>query len=69
MGEIDAHYLAQKYELSGSQIALIIKDTAIRAETRRGKERRILPYDLKYYCLLEKDTMFEYRNKAIGFIQ
>lgn len=67
--EIDANYFAQKYELSGGQIALIIKNAAIRAAARRGKERRILPSDLEYYCVLEKDTMFEYRNKAIGFVQ
>lgn len=67
--EIDTNYFAQQYELSGGQIALIIKNAAIRAAARCGKERRILPADLEHYCRLEEGTMFESRHKAIGFIQ
>ncbi len=67
--KIDIQYLAREYELSGGQIAIIIKNAATRAASRNVKNRRLLLDDLKYYCSLEIDSMFERKKYRIGFKQ
>jgi len=67
---VDLGAMARRYELSGGQIALSAKNAALRAATRRPKERMITQDDLESAVTAELTGAFGHSSKArIGFHQ
>jgi hypothetical protein len=64
--KIDREYLCQKYEFSGAQIALVIKNACLEAVNREGKEKLLTLADLSKYADLEQ-TWTRGFGKSIGF--
>lgn len=64
--DIDVEPLAQKYQFSGAQIALVIQNACIEAISRKGKSKRLGLQDLQKYADLEQPWTNQV-NKTIGF--
>ena len=66
---IDIGKFARQFELTGGQIAVIVKNAAIEVAARSVSDRILYPTDLEKYCRLEADTMFEKNRIRMGFIR
>jgi len=64
--DIDVEPLAQKYQFSGAQIALVVQNACVEAIGRTGKSRRLSQHDLLKYADLEQPWTNQL-NKSIGF--
>ena len=64
--KIDREYLCQKYEFSGAQIALVIKNACGEAVNREGEEKLLTLADLIKYADLEQ-AWTRGLGKSIGF--
>lgn len=64
--DIDVEPLAQKYQFSGAQIALVVQNACIEAIGRTSKSRRLSQHDLLKYADLEQPWTNQL-NKSIGF--
>ena len=64
--EIDVEPLAQKYQFSGAQIALVVQNACVEAIGRTGKSKRLSQHDLLKYADLEQPWTNQL-NKSIGF--
>jgi len=64
--DIDLELLAQKYQFSGAQIALVVQNACVEAIGRRGKSRRLCLNDLLKYADLEQAWSCK-TSKSIGF--
>jgi len=67
VNEIDINHLASRYELSGGQISVVIKNAATEAAGRKGHEKILKQEDLEKFCLLELNSSFENTQKKYGF--
>jgi len=65
--KIDTNYLASRYELSGGQISVVIKNAATEAAGRKGREKILKQEDLGKFCLLELNSSFDNAQKRYGF--
>ncbi len=63
---IDVELLAQRYQFSGAQIALVVQNACIEAINRKGKSKRLCLQDLLKYADLE-EPWGNRVNKSIGF--
>jgi len=68
VNDIDIAALAKRYELSGGQISVIIKNAATEAAGRKSRCRFLKQADLEKYCLLEVASTFGNQSKKYGFI-
>jgi len=68
VNDIDIEDLAKRYELSGGQISVVIKNAATEAAGRQDPDRLLRQADLEKYCLLESESKFEGIVKNYGFI-
>jgi len=68
VAEIDINSLAKRYELSGGQISVVVKNAATESAGRPIKERVLVQGDLEKYCILEMETTFGCDKKKYGFI-
>ena len=64
--DIDVEQLAQKYQFSGAQIALVVQNACVEAIGRTGKSRRLRQHDLLKYADMEQPWANQV-NKSIGF--
>jgi AAA+ superfamily predicted ATPase len=64
--DIDVELLAQRYQFSGAQIAMVVQNACIEAITRNGKSKRLYLQDLLKYADLEEPWGNKV-NKSIGF--
>lgn len=64
--DIDVEPLAQKYQFSGAQIALVVQNACVAAIGRTGKSKRLSQHDLLQYADLEQPWANQV-NKSIGF--
>ncbi len=64
--DIDVEQLAQKYQFSGAQIALVVQNACVEAIGRTGKSKRLRQHDLLKYADLEQPWANQV-NKSIGF--
>jgi len=67
VNEIDINHLASRYELSGGQISVVIKNAATEAAGRKGHNKILEQDDLIKYCQLEINTTFDNCSKKYGF--
>ena len=65
--KIDINHLASRYELSGGQISVVIKNAATEAAGRRGTQKKLFQQDLEKFCLLELKSSFDNTQKKYGF--
>ena len=65
--EIDINYLSSLYKITGGQIAIIVKNAATEAVSRKGKNTVLTLDDLMKYCDIETASMFGSSNMKIGF--
>jgi len=65
--DIDLTSLAKSYSLTGGQIAIIVKNAATEAASRKGKNRTLKQMDLVKYSEIEVASMFESKFQTIGF--
>ncbi|MBN1618861.1 ATP-binding protein [Candidatus Dojkabacteria bacterium] len=65
---IDIASLAKKYELSGGQISIIVKNAATEAAGHPPNKRKLTQSDLEKYCVLESESKFEINKKKYGFL-
>jgi len=63
---IDMELLAQRYQFSGAQIAMVVQNACIEAIARTGKSKRLNLQDLLKYADLEQPWADKV-NKSIGF--
>ena len=63
---IDMELLAQRYQFSGAQIAMVVQNACIEAITRNGKSKRLYLQDLLKYADLEEPWGNKV-CKSIGF--
>jgi hypothetical protein len=68
--DIDPVPLAQRYELTGGQIRMIVANACSEAILRPESDRRLLQSDLKRYIDLERTGQFELHTKPgpMGFV-
>ena len=66
-GIIDVLFLAERFELTGGQIRLAVRNACAEAVSRRGGEKRLTRDDLEKYCRIEYDTAFDRKCNTIGF--
>lgn len=64
--DIDVEQLAQKYQFSGAQIALVVQNACVEAIGRTGKSKRLNLQDLLKYADMEQPWANNVR-KSIGF--
>jgi AAA+ superfamily predicted ATPase len=64
--DIDVELLAQRYQFSGAQIAMVVQNACIEAITRNGKSKRLYLQDLLKYADMEEPWGNKV-NKSIGF--
>ncbi|MDA3813774.1 MAG: ATP-binding protein [Candidatus Cloacimonetes bacterium] len=64
--DIDLTSLSERYNLSGGQIKVIVKNACVEAASRRGAFQKLLQKDLIKYCELEDTSSFG-STKMIGF--
>ena len=64
---INVEFLANRYNLSGGQIKLVIKNACIEAASREGIFQKLLQSDLYKYCEIEDSSSFD-RSKIVGFL-
>lgn len=64
---IDTENLAARYELTGGQILVIVKNAATEAAHRNQRNRILCEHDLLKYCELEIGSNARNFNQAIGF--
>jgi AAA+ superfamily predicted ATPase len=64
--DIDVEWLANRYQFTGAQIALVVRDACIEAIARNGKSKRLYLQDLLKYADLEQPWGNRV-NKSIGF--
>jgi len=65
--QIDINHLASRYELSGGQIAVVVKNAATEAAGRRSTHKKLFQQDLEKFCLLELKSSFDNTHKKYGF--
>jgi len=65
--KIDINHLASRYELSGGQISVVIKNAATEAAGRKSHEKILKQEDLEKFCLLELNSSFDNTQKRYGF--
>ena len=65
-GEIDVEILAQRYQFSGAQIAMVVQNACIEAISRIGTAQKLELSDLLKYAELEQPWASKI-NKSIGF--
>jgi len=65
--QIDINNLASKYELSGGQISVVIKNAATEAAGRKSTQKKLFQQDLEKFCLLELNSSFGNTQKRYGF--
>ena len=65
--EVDLHFLAKQYQLTGGQITIIVKNAATEAASRKGKNKILKLEDLMKYCDIEVASMFGISNMKFGF--
>ena len=65
--EMDLHFLAKQYQVTGGQITIIVKNAATEAASRKGKNKILKLEDLMKYCEIEAASMFGSSNMKIGF--
>ncbi len=65
--KIDMNHLASRYELSGGQISVVIKNAATEAAGRKGSKKILKQEDLEKFCLLELNSSFDNTQKKYGF--
>ncbi|MEA2096665.1 MAG: ATP-binding protein [Candidatus Cloacimonadota bacterium] len=58
--------IAERYELSGGQIKVIVRNACVEAASRAGTSKVLLQNDLIKYCEIESVSSFE-KRKTIGF--
>jgi len=63
---IDVELLAQRYQFSGAQIAMVVQNACIEAITRNGKSKRLYLQDLLKYADME-EPWGNKESKSIGF--
>lgn len=68
VNDIDIAILAKRYELSGGQISVVVKNAATEAAGRSIKDRSLKQADLEKYCLLESESTFDGCKKKYGFL-
>lgn len=64
--KIDIDALAEKYNLTGGQINVIVRNSAT-AAAARPRNRRLMQSDIIKYCDLELGNKFDKSTKQIGF--
>jgi SpoVK/Ycf46/Vps4 family AAA+-type ATPase len=64
--DIDVEWLANRYQFTGAQIALVVRNACIEAIARNGKSKRLYLQDLLKYADLE-EPWGNRVNKSIGF--
>ena len=64
--DIDVELLANRYQFTGAQIALVVRNACIEAIARNGKSKRLYLQDLLKYADLE-EPWGNRVNKSIGF--
>ena len=64
--DIDVEWLANRYQFTGAQIALVVRNACIEAIARNGKSKRLYLQDLLKYADLEQPWANKV-NKSIGF--
>ena len=64
---IDIDMLSGLYELTGGQIAIIVKNAATEAASRKGTGKYLMQVDLLKYCEIEASSMFDRKMGKIGF--
>ena len=67
VNDVDNVTLAKRYELSGGQISVVVKNAATEAAGRSIKDRSLQQADLEKYCLLELNSSFGSAQKRYGF--
>ncbi len=67
VADVDIPTLAQQYNLTGGQIALVVENAATEAASRQTQQRYITTNDIQKYARIELDGQFEYNQKRIGF--
>jgi len=65
--DIDTTTLAKSYSLTGGQIAIIVKNAATEAASRKERNRILKQIDLIKYCEIESASMFDNKYQTIGF--
>jgi len=63
---VDVELLAQRYQFSGAQIAMVVQNACIEAIARIGKSKRLYLQDLLKYADLEQPWADKV-NRSIGF--
>jgi len=66
--KININLLSKQYQLSGGQIAIIVKNAATEAAARKGKNKILRLDDLLKYCHIEVASMFGGSKAKIGFV-
>ena len=64
--DINVEWLANRYQFTGAQIALVVRNACIEAIARNGKSKRLYLQDLLKYADLE-EPWGNRVNKSIGF--
>jgi len=65
--DINISSLSTSYSLTGGQIAIIVKNAATEAASRKGQSRILKQVDLIKYCEIESASMFDSKFQTIGF--
>lgn len=65
--DVDVSSLSASYSLTGGQIAIIVKNAATEAASRKGQNRILKQVDLVKYCEIESASMFDNQFSKIGF--
>jgi hypothetical protein len=65
--EMDLHFLAKQYQVTGGQITIIVKNAATEAASRKGKNKILKLDDLMKYCEIEVASTFGSSNMRFGF--
>ncbi len=66
VSNIDSELLAERYELTGGQIAVIVENAATEAASRKEK-KYLAQADLVKYCEMETSSTFDGKTARIGF--
>ncbi len=65
--DIDIDVLSEKYELTGGQINMIVRNSATVAASR-SQNQKLMQSDIIKYCELEQHNKFDKSSNRIGFI-